>query len=139
MVRLPPATISLLAVASLSSCTLENLKVEACELDDTVGFRISPIDGWVRDYQPRPDELYVRVADGRRYENAVVWATRLNHDDFDKRASRTLIVYGQRILGWETQQQPKPLSRRVGYAVSISDGGHHGRAKFELGKPMPAC
>lgn len=139
MVRLTSALFSLLAVTSLSSCTLESFDVEACELGDTIGFKIDPIDGWLRDYQPRPAELYVRVADSGRYEDAVVWATRLSYEDFDKRTPRKVIAYGQQIVGWEVQQPPKPLSKGVRYSLSIADGGHQGWAKFELGKPLPAC
>ena len=139
MVRLSSALLPLLAAASLSSCTLESFEVGACQLGDTIGFKIVPIDGWLRDYQPRPDELYVRVADSRSYEEAVVWATGLSYDDFDKRTPRKIIAYGQQIPGWEVQQPPKPLSEGVRYSLSISDGGHHGWAEFEAGKPLPAC
>lgn len=139
MVRLSSALLSLLAVASLSSCTLENFEVGACQLGDAVGFKIVPIDGWLRDYQPRPNELYVRVADGRSYEEAVVWATGLTYDDFDKRTPRKIIAYGQQISGWEVQQPPKTLSEGVRHSLSISDGGHHGRVEFEVGEQLPAC
>jgi hypothetical protein len=129
----------LLAAASLSGCTLESFEVGACQLGDAVGFKIAPINGWLRDYHPRPVELYVRVADSRSYEEAVVWATGLTYDDFDKRKPRKIIAYGQQISGWEVQQPPKPLSEGVRYSLNISDGGHHGRVEFEAGKTLPAC
>lgn len=139
MFRLSSAMLSILAASSLSSCTLENFEVEVCQIGDAVGFKIVPIGGWLRDYQPRPHELYVRVADSRPYEEAVVWATGLASEHFDERLPRKIIAYGQQISGWDVQQPPEPLSERVRYSLRISDGGHHGNADFEFGKPLPAC
>ena len=139
MVRLSYPLLSLLLAASLSSCTLESFQVEACQLGDSLGFKVVPIEGWLRDYQPRPNDLSVRTADNRSYEEAVVWATSLSYDDFDKRTPRKIIPYGQQIAGWEVQQYPKPLREGVRYSLSVSDGGHNGWAEFEVGKQLPAC
>ena len=139
MVRLSYTLLSLLLAASLTSCTLESFEVEACQLDEDIGFKIAPIDGWLRDYQPRPHELHVRIADSRPYEEAVVWATSLSHVNFDSRIPRKIIPYGQQIAGWEVQRPPKPLSEGVRYSIWMSDGGHNGGVEFKVGKQLPVC
>ena len=139
MIRMSSALLCLLPVALLSSCTLETFDMEACDLDDSIGFKIFPINGWHREYDPRPSDLFVQVADGQPYDQAVVWATRLRYDDFGKRTPRKLIAYGERLLGWEVQQPPKPLSKGIRYRVHVSDGGHNGNAEFEIGKALPVC
>ena len=139
MVRLSSALFSIFAASSLISCTLEDFEVEVCQIGDAVGFKIVPIDGWLRDYQPRPHELSVRVAGGRTYEESVMWAVGLASEDFDERPPRTIIAYGQQIPGWNVQQRLKPLSEGVRYSVSISDGGHRGYSDFQVGMSSPPC
>ena len=139
MIRLSSTIFYSLAATSLCSCTLESFDVEVCQLGDAIGFKILPIDGLLRDYQPRPNEVYVRISNSQPYKEAVVWATRLSYDSFDNRTTREIIPYGQKISGWEVQHSPKPLSEGIRYYVSISDGGHDGLVHFEVGKQLPAC
>lgn len=132
------------AMASLSSCTLENFEVAPCKLGQTIGFRISPIDGWFHDYVPRPASIFVRSIDKRRYEDARVWETHLNYHGpgdkkFESRPTRRLITYGQNFVGWEVEQGPKSLLRGIKYVIRMSDDGHHGWAEFEMGTPLPVC
>lgn len=136
--------VPLLALVPLSACSLEGFAVEPCMAGDTIGFRIAAIDGWFRDYHPRPESLFVRVNDGRSYEEARVWAARLPFNGTEDsaygiRPPRSLIIYGEQLAGWEAEQPPEGLSQDQTYYVFISDGGHHGRAVFTLKEPWPAC
>jgi hypothetical protein len=128
----------------LSACTLQGFELQPCEVGDMIGFRIAPIEGWFSDYDPKPDEVMVRSNDNRSYEDAKVWATRLNYSGpndskYEARPVRRFIVYGQKFDGWELMQGSKSLSVGQSYMVVISDGGHHGRGIFEVGKRLPAC
>lgn len=144
MVRRVSWLLPAFAIASLNACTLESFEVVACERGETIGFRINPIDGWLRDYEPRPESIFVRTNDNRNYEDARVWETRLNYhgpndETFESRPARNLVLYGQKFDGWQLVQPPKPLSAGQAYRVFISDGGHNGWAEFEFGKPLPDC
>ena len=135
---------ALFALMPLSACTLESFKVEPCKVGDIIGFRIAPIEGWFSDYEPRPTDVMVRSNDDRNYQDAKVWATRLNccgPDDskYKARPVRRFIVYGQKFAGWELEQAPKSLAVGQSYRFVISDGGHHGDGIFEIGKQLPAC
>ncbi|MDN3645709.1 hypothetical protein QWY75_05755 [Pontixanthobacter aestiaquae] len=144
MMRLGSSLVLVLGTVSLNACTLESFEIEPCEQNGTVGFRIAPIDGWFSGYLPRPNDIFVRTSDGRSYEEARVWATRLNYNgpddkDFESRPAQTMVLYGQKFHGWELEQPPKPMSHGLNYSVHISDGGHNGHAKFRFGEPLPDC
>lgn len=144
MARLPLWLFPIVAVAPLCACTLEHFEVEPCKAGRATGFRINPIDGWFRNYQPRPDRVLVQTDDDRHYKDRRVWETELIYSGpgdktFETRPSRTLITYGEKFGGWKIEQPPKPLSEGVSYRVWIDDSGHSGTAVFEAGEPLPAC
>ena len=131
-------------LAVLSACTVESFKVAPCKLGETIGFRISPIDGWFRDYVPRPSRILVRSDDERPYEEARVWETHLAYHGpgdkaYEARPGQRLISYGQKFVGWELEQQPKALINGSKYVLHISDGGHDGWAEFDMGTAIPVC
>jgi hypothetical protein len=144
MVHLASRLLFILALASLSACTPEDFEVQPCRLGATIGFRISPIVGLFRDYQPRPSSVFVRIDDDRPFEEARVWQTSLKYfgpgdATFETRPDENLIAYGRRFSGWTIEWSPRPLVRGQMYLLHVSDGGHNGYANFEMGKSLPVC
>jgi hypothetical protein len=129
---------------SLNSCTLEGFDIVPCSLGDALAFRIKPIRGWFSDYQLRPNSILVLTRAGPQSKYPGVWGTDLkyysNRDNgFDRRPARTVIAYGERIIGWDVDQAPQPLQKGRKYGVSMQDGGHSGWADFVVGESLPAC
>jgi hypothetical protein len=135
-----------LAIAPLGGCSLERLGVTPCQSGETVAFAIAPIKGLFSDYHPRPDSIWLRQQGEPDFDSppVPVWASDLVYDSLeDKRLTdrpvRRLIRYGERIKDWDNKHPAQALAEGVTYSVRISDGGHHGWAEFEYGKPLPAC
>ena len=131
-------------MVTLSGCTLESFEVEPCSSNGTVGFRIHKIDGWFRDYQPRPHRVLVRTRSGPGSAYPGVWSTDLKYysdrdNGFDTRRARTHILYGQPIAGWDIDKAPQRLVHGAIYGVVIDDGGHGGWATFVAGTRLPRC
>lgn len=146
-VTMPPSARSrlvLLAFLPLGGCTLESFDLFPCQAGETVGFAIAPIDGMFSDYQPRPYRIWIRPRDEPNFDNPPTWASDLVYDSLEDdrlkdRPALTLIRYGERMAGWDDKHAPQALVAGVSYSVHISDGGQHGWAEFEMGKPLPAC
>jgi hypothetical protein len=136
-----------IALPLFSACSPEGFEVTPCLLNGQLAFRVHRIEGWFTDYQPRPTRVLVlEHYDGDDFQKAAapyrwpgLWSAELNHDAFENRPSRQLIVYGQRLPGWEVSQSARPLVRGRSYSLSISDGGRDGYADFTAGVPLPAC
>ena len=140
-----------MALALLSGCTLESFDVTPCLSNDKLAFRIYKINGWFSDYEPRPTNVLVlEEYQGKDFANAPtpfrwpgMWSAELRYYGdgraSDRRFPRRLIIYGQRLAGWATEQRAKPLVRGKSYRVMIGDGGHHGESKFTAGAPLTAC
>ena len=137
--------LSTLAILQLTACAPPDFGVKPCELGDRIGFKIIPLDGWFRDYVPRPHSISVWAVSKQSYEEVLMWEAEMSYNDIydreydDARPRRQLIVYGQNIAGWKLLFPPIKLSLRQTYKVRIEDGFYSGQADFELGKPMPVC
>ena len=119
-------------------------KVDPCTKNGVLGFGINGIDGWFRDYKPRPDDVSVTSPDAPHFLESVYWSTTLeqrsNRDnDLDLRPARGLVFYGQRFAGWDISTPAGALSRGKPYYVNIAAGRRMGRAGFIAGAPQPAC
>ena len=142
--RAATSPLFLLAILPLGGCTLESFEVTPCQAGETVGFAIAPIEGLFSDYQPRPSDISLRGDDERGWDEAAMWSAHMpmkgpEDANYRNRPSHRVIKYGQPLAGWETERPAKPLEQGQTYRVHISDGGHNGRAEFEMGKPLPAC
>jgi hypothetical protein len=145
MANVPPFRLTLCASAFLlSGCTLESFEVEPCLLNGRVAFRIHEIDGWLSDYQPRPMSVLVLESSGPRSKFPGVWSAEFKYysdrdNGFDSRPARKLMVYGQRLPGWDVSQTAEPLRHAERYEIVIRDSGHNGYADFSLREPLPTC
>jgi hypothetical protein len=139
------------ALALSGGCTLEGFQVTPCQLNGQLAFRLHPIDGWFIDYQPRPMSVLVQEdLDGGNgdflnsaHRRRGLWSAELKYDGdggvYQKRPSRQLIVYGQRLPRWEVEKAAKPLINGKNYRITIADSGRYGYADLTAGGPLPAC
>ncbi len=127
----------------LGGCTLESFDVKPCSLNGQLAFRIHEIDGLFSDYQPRPMAVVVHEADGpHRFPG--IWSAEYKYygdrdNGFDRRPARKLIVYGQKLAGWDVSQPALPLQQGVKYDIFVGDGGHSGYSEFTYGARLVAC
>lgn len=136
---------SVVLLAPLNGCTPERFDVAACSLNGKLAFHIEEIDGWFRDYQPRPSSVSV-VAEG--YGPASTWpgawAAELKYygerdSNYERRPARKLIAYGQALPGWQVAQRAKPLEPGTAYWFSVKDNGHRGVTGFVPGTSLKPC
>lgn len=139
-----PRILAFAVCVLLPGCTPEGFNVAPCMMGGQLAFRIYPIDGWFRDYVPRPSSVVVSKVGGTRTWPGM-WSAEATFNG-DKRAfSRKLIVgnvlaYGQRLPGWDVTRPAKALSRGHKYSVLVADPkGHGGSAEFTAGEPLPLC
>lgn len=132
------------AFALLTGCTPEGFDVAPCSLGGQLAFRIYPIDGWFRDYVPRPSSVMVGSGDGT-HEWPGMWSAEAKFYGDEETFSKKLIVgqvlvYGQRLPGWEVSQPAKALQHGHKHWISMDDPkGHGGWAEFTAGEPLRTC
>jgi hypothetical protein len=132
------------AATILGGCSPEGFDVEPCVSASTIGFRIKDIDGWFRNYKPRPSKVLVKRAEGPGSAYPGVWSTMLEYRSdrdtgYDNRPSRALILYGQKMHGWSIDKAPETLRMGERYEVTIGDGGRMGWTRFVVGAALPTC
>ena len=120
-------------IGTLTACTPEGFEVTPCSAKGLLAFRIHEISGWLSDYQPRPGLILVRAWEPGPSE----WSVREN--TLKERQPRKVILYAQRLPGWDVEQPPHALQRGKKYHVYITDSGHSGNADFIAGEPLPDC
>lgn len=123
----------LASFAILSGCQPEGFDVTPCSANGSLAFRVHEISGWLRDYQPRPGLILVRAWE----KGPVAWSVRVN--SLEKRPERKIILYGQRLPGWEVERPPHQLRPGLTYHIYITDGGRTGNADFIADAPLPRC
>ena len=145
IVRRIAALASIALLAPLNGCTPEGFDVAPCSLNGKLAFHIQEIDGWFRDYQPRPSSVIV-LAEGYGPDSTWpgMWAAELKyygerHSQYERRPARKLIAYGQPLPGWQVGQQAKPLERGTAYWFSVDDNGHRGATRFVPGQSLKPC
>ena len=117
----------------LTGCQLEDFQVTPCSANGRLAFRIHEISGRLRDYRPRPGLIVVHA-----YEPGhAAWSVREN--TLAERPARKVILYGQKMSGWEVEQPPHVLRPGMKYHIYITDGGHAGNADFVANEPLPNC
>lgn len=89
-------------------------------------------------------KVLFRESNGPRSRYPGVWSAEFkyysNRDNgYDRRPVRKLMVYGQRLPGWEVSQAAEPLRQGIDYEIHIGDGGHSGYAAFTSGETLPNC
>lgn len=142
------------ALALSTGCTPEGFEVTPCLLHGQLAFRIHEIEGLLSDYQPRPMSVLVLEDFAGSHEEFMgseapfrwpgLWSAELKYGGYDRgvyerRPSRKLIVYGQRLPHWEVAQPAKPLTDGKSYSVIMMDGGRYSQTSFTAGEPFPAC
>lgn len=122
----------------LAACSPEGFEISACSSEGRLAFRIHEIDGWLWDYQPRPNLVFVRESELGKRETQMMWSARIN-DPENKRPSRQLMLYGQSLPEWEVEVRPHQLSAGTRYFVYMTDSGRSGEADFFAGVSLPTC
>lgn len=135
----------LVGLAALNGCTPEGFDVAPCSLNGKLAFHFEKIDGWLSDYQPRPDRVIV-LAEGYGPGSTWpgVWAAELKYygernSNLKKRPARKVIAYGQVLPGWQVGQRAKPLQTGTAYWFSARDSGRSGAVRFVAGAPLKPC
>lgn len=102
-------------------------------MNGLLAFRIHEISGWLGEYQLRPGLILVRATE----PGPPAWGVRVNR--LEERPSRKVILYGQRLPGWDVEMPPQVLRPGMKYHIYITDGGRSGGAEFVAEEPLPDC
>ncbi len=117
------------------------MEVHACLQDGRLAFKFGDVPG-VLFGKKTPAPRHITVTDTAiegAFERRVMWDAEKYANTETEPEERTLVYYGERLVGLTINHPPKKLRPGRKYRVSASAGPDVGGEEFTFSASLPAC
>ncbi len=117
------------------------MEVHACLQDGRLAFKFGDVPGLLFG-KKTPTPRHVAVTDETiegTFETRVMWDAEKHANTKPEPEERSLVYFGERLLGLTVNHPPKKLQMGRKYRVSVSAGPDIGSEEFILSPSLPAC